>query len=95
MAQGIYTKFKKTGSTENLLCSGCPKKTTDHEERLIMRNALADRHQPFSELAKLTVANISTSTVRTILVDKGYHQRVVKKVPYLTKAHKKARMAWA
>ncbi len=94
-AQGIYTKFKKTGSAENLPRSGRPKKTTDREERLIVRNALADRCQPFSELAKLTVANISTSTVRTILVDKGYHRRVAKKVPYLTKAHKKARMAWA
>lgn len=94
-AQGIYTKFKKQGFVENLPRTGRPKKTTDREERLIVRKALADRRQPFPELVKSTVADISTSTVRNILAEKGYHRRVAKKVPYLTKAHKKARMAWA
>jgi hypothetical protein len=39
--------------------------------------------------------DISTSTVRHVLADGGYHHRVARKVPYLTKVHKQAQLAWA
>lgn len=38
---------------------------------------------------------ISDATVRNVLKAKGYHRRVARKVPYLTKKHKQARMSWA
>lgn len=94
-AQGIWDKFRKNRSTENLPRSGRPKKTTDREDRLIVREALKKRRQPFCEIANAINADVSTSTVRNILAREGYHRRVAKKVPYLSMAHKKARMAWA
>ena len=94
-AQGIWDKFCKKRSMENLPRSGCPKKTTDHEDRLIVREALKKRCQPFCKIANAVTADVTTSTVQNILAHEGYHQRVAKKVPYLSMTHKKARMAWA
>ena len=94
-AQGIWDKFCKKRSTENLPWSGHPKKTTDHEDHLIVREALKKRRQPFCKIANAVTADVSTSTVRNILAHEGYHRQVAKKVPYLSMTHKKARMAWA
>ena len=62
-AQGIWDKFHKKRSTENLPRSGRPKKTTDREDRLIVREALKKRHQPFRKIANAVTADVSTSTV--------------------------------
>lgn len=94
-AQDIWTKYKATGSTENLPKSGRPKKVTPRMERTIVREALSNRRKPFSEIANECTPKISTSTVANILKRQHYHRRVAKRVPYLTKAHKRARMAWA
>ena len=95
MAQDIWTKWKKKGSTENLPCTGHPKKTTEHMERSIIRESLASQRKPFCEIANAASPKISTSTIRNILRQKGYHHRVTRKVPYLTQALKSARLAWA
>ena len=62
-AQGIWDKFCKKRSTKNLPRSGCPKKTTDHEDCLIVREALKKHRQPFREIANAVTADVSTSTV--------------------------------
>ena len=94
-AQDIWTKWKKKGSTENLPRTGRPKKTTECMEHSIIRESLANRRKPFCEIANAASPRISTSTIRNVLRRKGYHCRVAKKLPYLTQAHKKARLAWA
>ena len=43
MAQDIWTKWKKKGSTENLPRTGCPKKTTECMEHYIIQESLASR----------------------------------------------------
>ena len=47
------------------------------------------------QLQNQVTADISTSTVRRILDGEGYHRWVARRVPYLTKKHKQARLAWA
>ena len=94
-AQNIWTKWKKKGSTENLPRTGRPKKTTECMERSIIRESLANRQKPFCEIANAASPRISTSTIRNVLRQKGYHRHVAKKLPYLTQAHKRARLAWA
>jgi transposase len=49
----------------------------------------------YGELCNQATAEISTSTIRHVLADGGYHRRVARKVPYLTKMQKQARLAWA
>ncbi|KAF5312510.1 hypothetical protein D9619_002328 [Psilocybe cf. subviscida] len=94
-ANDIWQKFQRTGSTENLPKSGRPKKVTPRMERMAIRNALSERRKPFSEIANQCTPKISTSTVANILKRHNYHRRVARKVPYLNKAHRRARMAWA
>ena len=94
-AQDIWKKWQKTGSAENLPRTGRPKKTTERMERHLVRESLSNRQKPFCEIANATSPRISPSTVRNILARKGYHRRVAKKVPYLTRAHKRVRLAWA
>jgi hypothetical protein len=49
----------------------------------------------YGELRNQATAEISTSTIWHVLADGGYHCRVARKVPYLTKMQKRARLAWA
>ena len=92
----IYERSgKKTGSTENLLCTGHPKKTTERMEHYLVHESLSNQRKPFCEIANATSPIISTSTVPNVLAWKGYHCRVAKKVSYLTRAHKWARLVWA
>ena len=95
MAQDIWTKWEKKGSTENLPRTGHPKKTTEHMEHSIIRESLASQWKPFCEIANAASPRISTSTIRNVLRQKGYHCHVARKVLYLTQAHKRARLAWA
>ena len=95
IAQNIWTKWKKKRSTENFPCTGHPKKTIEHMEHSIIRESLASRQKPFCKIANTASPRISTSTIQNILRQKGYYHCVTKKVPYLTQAHKRARLAWA
>ena len=95
MAQDIWTKWKKKGSTENLPRTGHPKKTIEHMEHSIIRESLASQQKPFCEIENGASPRISTSTIWNVLRWQGYHCHVAKKVPYLTQAHKRARLVWA
>ena len=94
-AQRICKLFKQTGSTARKRGSGRPTKLTDRDRRAIVRNARKNRRISFRELRNQATADISTTTIRRVLADKGYHRRVARKVPYLTKMQKRARLAWA
>ncbi|KAL4258885.1 hypothetical protein AB1N83_013858 [Pleurotus pulmonarius] len=90
----IYKKYQLTGSTANQPRTGRPTKVSDASKRLLIRNALKSRRAPFSELANHMTPPVSTSTVRNILNEAGYHRRVARKVPYLTTAHRQKRKDW-
>ena len=75
--------------------TGRPRKTNPRLVRNLVRTAKTHRRTPFRELGKLVETPLSESTVRRALDDVGYHRRVAKHVPYLTKDQKKARQAWA
>lgn len=94
-ALDIWKKYKNTGSTCNLPCSGRPKKVTDHTKRQIVRAATKERRKPFIEIGNQVEPRVSEATVRNVLGEEGYHRRVARKVPYLTKGHKRDRRCWA
>jgi transposase len=93
-ARNIWNKYRKTGSTSNYSRSGRPKKVNDHMKRRIIREATKARRTPFSEIGNQMVPKVSEGTVQNVLAEAGYHRRVAKKVPYLTKRHKAARRYW-
>ena len=94
-AQRICKRFKQTGSTSRKRGSGRPTKLNDRDRRAIVRTARKNRRMGLRELRNQTTAEISTTTIRRVLADEGYHRRVARKVPYLTKMQKQARLAWA
>ena len=94
-AQHICKCFKETHSTVKKQGSGCPTKLNDQDQCEIIWNAQKNCQITLRELRNQATANILTSTVHCVLADKGYHCWVAKKVPYLTKAHIQARLAWA
>ena len=61
----------------------------------MVRNCLKDRRKPFQQIAQDTGMNISEHIVRDVGVDAEYHQRVARKVPFLTALQKRKRTAWA
>jgi transposase len=94
-AQRICKRYKGTGSAARKKGSGPPTKLTDYDRREIVRTARKNRRMALGQVRNQVTADISTSTVRRVLADDGYHRRVARKVPYLTKKHKQARLAWA
>ena len=94
-AQRICKHFAETGSTARKKGSGPPTKVTDYDKREIVRTARKNRRMALGQLRNQVAADISTSTVRRVLDSEGYHRRVARRVPYLTRKHKQARLAWA
>ncbi|GLB43950.1 putative encoded by [Lyophyllum shimeji] len=94
-AYKIAAKYKATGSTSNRRRSGRPKKLSEAGKRLLTRTAVKERRMPLGELANTLQLNVSASTVRRALAEKGYHRRVARKRPYLRKDQKRSRMRWA
>ncbi|KAF4613960.1 hypothetical protein D9613_007970 [Agrocybe pediades] len=94
-AHDIWKKYQKTGSAENLPRSGRPRKLDERSECSIVRQALSERRKPFSEIANSCYPKVSPSTVRNVLRRHNIRRRVARRVPYLKKAHKKARLSWA
>lgn len=94
-AYTIRRKYLETGSTSNKSKSGRPSKVNDRGKRAILRTAIKSRRMPLNEVANVLGLDISPSTMRNVLGEAGYHWRVAKKVPYLTKAHKMAKKYWA
>ncbi|GLB39040.1 putative encoded by [Lyophyllum shimeji] len=91
----IMKKQRTTGTVSRQPRSGRPPILSERDKRYLARTAVKERRLPFTELGNATNLNVSTSTIRNALAAEGFHRRVAKKVPYLTKAHKKSRMYWA
>lgn len=83
------------GSVTKRHCSGRKPKVTDHTKRQIERKARNHHREPLEEVGKAVEPQVSASTVRSVLAEKGYHRRVAREVTNLTRDHKKARMALA
>ena len=94
-AKKIWSKYCTTGSTKNWQRSGCPSKVTERTKRALVRTVRNNRRMPFGEVGNTVKPSISATTVREHLAREGYHRRVAKKVPYLTKLQKRKRAAWA
>ena len=50
---------------------------------------------PFCEITNDLGLNVCKQTIQNVLRHKGYHQRVARKVPFLTRRHRHLRLSWA
>jgi transposase len=94
-ASRILDRWENHATLEDLPRSGRPTKMTEAGKRYLDRTARKNRRKPFKEIGNMVQPNISETTVRNYLAQHGYHRYKARKVPYLTKDHKKARRKWA
>lgn len=91
----LWHKYQETGSTHNRSRSGRPRVTTNEGREKIVEMAVNNRRKPLEDIGNEMEPCVSRDTVRAVLADEGYHRRVAKKVPYLSKLTKEKRLAWA
>ncbi|GBM85390.1 Transposable element Tcb1 transposase [Araneus ventricosus] len=91
-------KFKNTNSVENKQRSGRPRTFSEYEERWIVKQVQIN---PKTTAVNLTVKcksrfrkSVNPETVRNVLRHM-YHDRVPRRKPYISKANRKARLAFA
>ncbi|KAF5347778.1 hypothetical protein D9756_010318 [Leucocoprinus leucothites] len=94
-ARKIIHKFEDTGSTDNCSRSGRPRALTDRMERRVIRESLKNRRKPFADIANDLSLEGGGQSVCRALARAGYHRRVARRVPFLTKRHRRQRLAWA
>jgi transposase len=75
--------------------SGRPKKTTERDNRLIVRKATISRRRTLSDITNLAPINISKSTTRRVLKEAGLKKYIAAKKPFLTAKHIADRLQWA
>ena len=96
----IAKKIDKNGTKENAPREGRPRVTTPAYDRALKIKSVRNRKQTaVSRTAEMKdlhgKSNPSVRTVRRRLLDTGLPARKARKKPLLTKAHKKARLAFA
>lgn len=91
----FWKNYKTRGTMHNLCYSGHPQKVQDRGKWLLLREAVKHRRLCLRVLGKSINPNVSGSTVRCVLADAGYHQRVARHVPHLRKVHIDMRLRWA
>ena len=74
-ALNLWTKYKNTGTTKNLPCSGHPPKLSDHGWQLVVQNCVNEHREPFQKIAHDTMMNISEHTVRWRGAEWMMHER--------------------
>lgn len=94
-AQYIWSNFKKKRTTANHHRSGRPPILTDRDKRHIEQVARKSRRKPFREIGNELDPPVSETTIRNVLRARGYHRRIARRVPYLTKMQKIHRIVWA
>ncbi|GBM91396.1 hypothetical protein AVEN_204269-1 [Araneus ventricosus] len=94
----IDRRFKTENSVGNKQRSGCPRKFSEREERRIVRFHI----NPRTRTVKLTLKckcrfrkSVNPETVRNVLKKHKYHGRVPQRKPYISKANRKAALAFA
>jgi transposase len=91
----IVARIKKRGSAENKERVGRPRKSTDRDERLLLRRALDDTKMPLRELKFEANSDLSISTIRRRLNEQDIKKWLAAERSRLTKAHTSKRFDWS
>ena len=94
----LQQRWQATVRVQDRPRSGRPRKTTRREDRYITRQATMARTSTArrirGQLRAATQTNVSVSTIKNRLHEVHLHARRPVKRPKLTRAHRRARLAW-
>ena len=83
------------GSVENIHRPGAPRKTSNSDDRYIVRTAERNTRIPLTELRAETISNISEQTLRRRLREAGIRKWRAVDRPLINKKQARQRLAWA
>uniref|UniRef100_A0A0K8UV17 Transposable element Tc1 transposase n=1 Tax=Bactrocera latifrons TaxID=174628 RepID=A0A0K8UV17_BACLA len=97
--QTIIKSYINTGNLHSKPRSGRPKILTPREERnivtVVSANPIISAVKLTQDIYDSTQKKISPQTVRNVLYSAGYHGRVARRKPYISKVNKEKRFAFA
>jgi len=93
--RGVLTRIKKHGSKENKQQPGRPRSTLEHDDRLLIRQALIHTRMPLEELKVEANSNLSLDTIRSRLREAGIQKWRAAERPRLKAKHVQKRIKWA
>jgi len=91
-------RFQETGDVEDMPRGGCPRKTTEKEDEMILALHDGDKDATAKEIkseAKKKKVEVSSSTIRRRLVEAGVKYGSILVKPLLTHQHRQQRLLWA
>ena len=93
----IYHRFQNCGNVDRKPGSGRPRKTTPRDDRLIIREVMADRQVTGAEIVdRLGITNLSEKSIRRRIKSETNLQSHYKvKKPFITPQNRAKRVAWA
>ena len=89
----IISRYLANGQTQAEKRTGRFSMNTPRMERTLVRSVLKSRRQRLVDISRENM--MSSQTARRTLHRLGYHGRVAKKKPYLTRVHIRKRKEWA
>lgn len=93
--QSLWQRYLKNGTTHNRPWSGRKKKLSDRSRRHLKFEAKKQRKLSLARLGQLMEPKVHESTVRRELAAFGLYRRRAQRKPYISRAHKRQRLAWA
>jgi transposase len=93
--RGVIARLKIRGFSENIERVGRPRKSTDRDERLLIRKALDDTKMPLRELKFESNSNLSISSIRRRLGEEHIKKWIAAERSRLTEAHASKRFDWS
>lgn len=91
----LIKKFVSTGSVETIHSGGRPRKTSAHEDQMIIREIKKDPFVSSQNIANKLDLNITARTVRDRALKAGMRSRKVAKKPFISPKNRKARIEFA
>ncbi|CAK9829697.1 Transposable element Tc1 transposase [Anthophora retusa] len=91
----VVNRLETNGTAENLPRSGRPRKTTVRQDRMILREVHKNRNISSKQLKAELNLPIKETQIRMRIKEAGYHSRVSRKRPLISKRNAQRRLAFA
>jgi hypothetical protein len=94
-ASDIVKHFSKHGHVYDLPCIGRPPIWTPRKERRIICSLKKDRFAPYKHIASALGGGLTEGQVQHVALKAGYHRRIARRKPFLSKPTVQKRLEWA
>jgi transposase len=93
--KSVIARYKLSGSTENCLRSGRPKKMAKRDHRNLMSDVKKNRRATLQDITNNAPSNVSQSTIRRALHENNINSRIAAKKPFIKDVNQAKRLAFA